>query len=733
MQMPSNPTAASTPLDRLPEQRAMALATDICIHQGSSGAVDLSRRDESEEVPHLEHKESTPLEVDPIQHVCWSSDALVNRTTRAAKGGGGVVVGGRGCSGCVQGEQCSIHVWVLPPAYWFAPLATNQSDGASKGDNSSEGEAGSKRSNSDSSGTNGSSNSSDSSSSYDSSWLKNEFTLTLEGPALGSGDVQCVDPPACSHYLISYRLWDVGEYRATLAVGCANLNFSPDSAAHFNSTSRHDLAKWNLSIGWPEQSDSGNVASASTAGAAGNVARDGAADMGVGGIDAMTPATASSDTTSPSSRATPCTSESIPGCWKKDSSGNYTWTFFPCAPPLSPPSHWISDLRRKGIEEMNIVGDSHQRVLANHLHFLLSGSVGDLMPDARFNHTFHSSNDRKETFRINYYWVDGIYRNGEFGCGGRGMASNRTDSFPEVISRTADVTIMNAGAWTDRFCAHPLQAFRAHLPEFLNWGLQFTAPSGKPLVLRTSTPVPNEGKHCAHYSSVSVGPSTNLGIMELNRLMHHVAAGKSSQSQLSVPSVPVFDGWRIEAPRYLDNCPNGNRHYSCFYAPHFWSGNVAGGVVGEAVVHGLVHFLLHELPFHMVLHSRVPPPPALPLPPASPLSASLALSSDSLRAALHVVSRVLLSLVTHPTAPSPLVSSLVASVADFASSHRFGYPAQLMCGRAYSPSLGGAPAFGMEVLEDRQLVLEFLAAATPHLCTMFLSPEGEQDGLDLTS
>ncbi|CAI5505827.1 unnamed protein product, partial [Closterium sp. Naga37s-1] len=579
---------------------------------GSSGAVDLSRRDESEEVPHLEPKESTPLEVDPSQHVCWSSDALVNRTTQAAKGGGGVVVGGRGCSGCVQGEECSIHVWVMPPAYWFAPLATNQSDGASKGDISSEGEAGSKRSNSDSSSSN---DSSVSSSSNESGWLKNEFTLTLEGPALGSGDVQCVDPPACSHYLISYRLWDVGDYRATLAVGCANLNFSPDSAAHFNSTFRHDLATWNLSIGWLKQSDSGNVASASTAGAAGNVARDGAADMGVGGIDAMTPVTASSnttfsdttspdatspnttspDTTSPSSQATPCTPGSIPGRWKKDSNGNYTWTFFPCAPPLSPPSRWISDLRRKGIEEMNIVGDSHQRVLANHLHFLLSGSTGDVLPDPHFNYTFHSSNDRKETFRINYYWIDGIYRNGEFGCGDRGVASNRTDSFPEVISRTADVTIMNAGAWTDRFCTHPLQAFRAHLPEFLNWGLQFAAPSGKPLVLRTATPGPNAGKHCAHYSSVSVGPSTNLGIMELNRVVRHVAAGNNSQSQLSVASVPVFDGWKIEAPRYLDNCPHGNRHYTCFDAPHFWSGYVAGGVVGEAVVRGLVHFLLHEL------------------------------------------------------------------------------------------------------------------------------------------
>ncbi|CAI5995825.1 unnamed protein product [Closterium sp. NIES-65] len=611
-------------------------------------------------------------------------------------GGGGVVVGGRGCSGCVQGEQCSIHVWVTPPAHWFVPLASDESGRGINANNSSQGEANS---------------SSNRRTSHNSTWLKNDLTLILEGPASGNGDVQCVDPPACSHFFISYRLWDVGDYSsphsphlyalrlrlcccannkwgvilasfclsinglhllsltlshspslthpisltlshspslthpisltlshspslthplsltlshspslthplsltlshspslthplsltlshspslthplsltlslspslthplsltlshspslthslsltlshspsltrplsltlsthplsltfkltpfqttfpthpstsATLAVGCSNLNFSRDFAAHFNSTFRHDLATWNLFIGWSEQSASGNVPAAAST--------PGAADMGVGGFDAMTSAITSSNTTvsdtiSPSNLATPCTPGSIPGRWKKDSSGNYSWTFFPCAPPLSPPSHCISDLRRKGIREVNIVGDSRQRLLAGHMHFLQDYE--------RPNHTLQSSNANKDTFKINFYWIDGIYCNGEFGCGSpcsilflllftaqhpsqhhvpdhqlatadvrhpggsdRGKNSNCTDTFPSVVSPTADVTMLNTGARSDRFYAEPIKAMRAHLPEFLNWGLQFTTQSGRPLVLRTAMPVPS--------------------------------------------------------------------------------------------------------------------------------------------------------------------------------------------------------------------------------------------------
>ncbi|CAI7798924.1 unnamed protein product [Closterium sp. NIES-54] len=47
------------------------------------------------------------------------------------------------------------------------------------------------------------------------------------------------------------------------------------------------------------------------------------------------------------------------------------------------------------------------------------------------------------------------------------------------------------------------------------------------------------------------------------------------------------------------------------------------------------------------------------------------------------------------------------------------------------PSVGGECALGMDVLEDRQEDLECFAAASPHLVSMLLAPEGDPDALDI--
>ncbi|CAI7859334.1 unnamed protein product [Closterium sp. NIES-53] len=136
-------------------------------------------------------------------------------------------------------------------------------------------------------------------------------------------------------------------------------------------------------------------------------------------------------------------------------------------------------------------------------------------------------------------------------------------------------------------------------------------------------------------------------------------------------------------------------------------------------------------PFHLVLCSHVPPPPVLPQPPESSLTVFHDPLSDYLRASRPVISRVLSALVTHPTAPLPSVSVLVTTIAGFASSHRLDYAAHLVSGRARSPLSRGAPVFPLEVLEDRQLELGFLAATVPHLCAMLLAPEEDPDALDI--
>ncbi|CAI7896036.1 unnamed protein product [Closterium sp. NIES-53] len=47
------------------------------------------------------------------------------------------------------------------------------------------------------------------------------------------------------------------------------------------------------------------------------------------------------------------------------------------------------------------------------------------------------------------------------------------------------------------------------------------------------------------------------------------------------------------------------------------------------------------------------------------------------------------------------------------------------------PSVGGEPALGSDVLEDRQFELECLAAALPRFASMLLCPEGDPDALDI--
>ncbi|CAI7893395.1 unnamed protein product [Closterium sp. NIES-53] len=101
---------------------------------------------------------------------------------------------------------------------------------------------------------------------------------------------------------------------------------------------------------------------------------------------------------------------------------------------------------------------------------------------------------------------------------------------------------------------------------------------------------------------------------------------------------------------------------------------------------------------------RVP----LPSPPASCLPALADPESDSLRAA------------------SP-------TLVDFAASCRLDYAASLVTESesVCPPSVGGECALGTDVLEDRQEEFQCLAAASPHLVSVLLTPEGDPDALDI--
>ncbi|CAI7792279.1 unnamed protein product, partial [Closterium sp. NIES-53] len=126
---------------------------------------------------------------------------------------------------------------------------------------------------------------------------------------------------------------------------------------------------------------------------------------------------------------------------------------------------------------------------------------------------------------------------------------------------------------------------------------------------------------------------------------------------------------------------------------------------------------------------RVP----LPSPPASSLPDGPDPESDSLRAASPTVTRFLATSVTDPLFESTAVSALVTELVDFAAACRLDYAASLVAESASvcPPSVGGECALSTDVLEDRQGDLECFSAASPHLVSMLLAPEGDADALDI--
>ncbi|CAI5989936.1 unnamed protein product [Closterium sp. NIES-65] len=123
----------------------------------------------------------------------------------------------------------------------------------------------------------------------------------------------------------------------------------------------------------------------------------------------------------------------------------------------------------------------------------------------------------------------------------------------------------------------------------------------------------------------------------------------------------------------------------------------------------------------------------LPSPPESSLPALADPESDSLRAASPTVTRLLATVVTDPSFESTAASALVAELVDFAARCRLDYAASLVAESetVCPPSVGGECALGTDVLEDRQEEFQCLAAASPHLVSVLLTPEGDPDALDI--
>ncbi|CAI5946162.1 unnamed protein product, partial [Closterium sp. NIES-64] len=116
-------------------------------------------------------------------------------------------------------------------------------------------------------------------------------------------------------------------------------------------------------------------------------------------------------------------------------------------------------------------------------------------------------------------------------------------------------------------------------------------------------------------------------------------------------------------------------------------------------------------------------------PPESSLPTLANPESDSLRAANPTVTRLLATVVTHPSFDSTAASALVAELVDFAVRCRLDYAASLVaeCESVCPPSVGGECALSTDVLEDRQEEFQCFAAALPHLVSTLIAPEGDPD------
>ncbi|CAI7785938.1 unnamed protein product [Closterium sp. NIES-54] len=131
--------------------------------------------------------------------------------------------------------------------------------------------------------------------------------------------------------------------------------------------------------------------------------------------------------------------------------------------------------------------------------------------------------------------------------------------------------------------------------------------------------------------------------------------------------------------------------------------------------------------------SSIPHCIALPSPPASSLPGVPDPESDLARAASPTVTHLLATFVTDPSFESTVAFAPVTKLFDFAATHHLDHVTSLVTESesVYPPSVGGEPALGCDVLEDKQFELECLAAALPRFASMLFCPEGDPDALDI--
>ncbi|CAI5501519.1 unnamed protein product [Closterium sp. Naga37s-1] len=367
----------------------------------------------------------------------WDDDASHDRRRKKRKHSGqrrgGVLMFGSGCAGCVAGQWCSFEIEIRPPAKWVFPETDAFVD---------------------------------------------FLIVELWGPSIAYADVKRVGSDS-KRWKVSYRVWDAGEYTVTVISGCTNLNYTAKFAkqgvepfanwiltvAHpfANLPTARDLSQLPADSPPRENAGSGTGKGRKGGKAEGEVERV-LAERAGGEVGAERGADSPSNSGSGTGKGrkrgkaegevervlaeraggevgaeggaggeeggdwlaeaeaewheAPC-DQAVAGRWLHVNNA-YRWRFFPCASPVPPPPQWVEALQARGIREISFVGDSHQRFLMLFINYLVMHDVDDALwkfhGDIVINLPPPKGRTDLKPLKLNFYWVDGMYHNDEYGC-----------------------------------------------------------------------------------------------------------------------------------------------------------------------------------------------------------------------------------------------------------------------------------------------------------------------------
>ncbi|CAI7888402.1 unnamed protein product [Closterium sp. NIES-54] len=333
----------------------------VCWWSGAHGGHDRNDSSWSNQI-HGPDDDSLLFTSDASANTARSTTTGISRSGDENRGRGGVVIFGPGCRHCVAGRLCTFEFAVRRPATWTVPPGMA---------------------------------------------FKHELAVQLVGPSLVRADV-IAERGDVSKWRVAYRVWDAGLYEVVVRSGCGSLNYS----ASFAHAHEHDMAQWTLAVR-PSSKPS---------------------------------------TTLPAARVQQEPSFSLSEAAKREAVAD--GALGSACDHGASHGRWLLDVRTGKYREINFVGDSHQRFLVLHLAYLMTHRVnashvdyhgdisisvpglapandaapqggGESASGVRWG--LRGENDRTQQreqqiqqefgeLKLNFYWVDGIYKNGQFGC-----------------------------------------------------------------------------------------------------------------------------------------------------------------------------------------------------------------------------------------------------------------------------------------------------------------------------